>query len=120
MFKNFFFLGPISPVNWNCKISKPKNARFIVFPLIAISIIGPKEYIPLKKVTKIPVLSKESDKHRFPNWTILQFQLTGEIGPWILKLITFTFQVLFDKEFQGAYTNWQCSDKVSCAEICLG
>src|SRR4051812_25186940 len=46
-----------------------------------ISIIGPKEYIPLKKVTKIPVLSKESDKDRFPNWKILQFQLTGEIDP---------------------------------------
>src|SRR3954467_10972769 len=50
-----------------------------------ISIIGPKEYMPLKKVTKIPVLPKESDKHRFPNWKILQFQLIGEIGPRIEK-----------------------------------
>src|SRR3954465_14034266 len=65
------------------KFQNQKNARFIVFLLIAISIIGPKEYMPLKKVTKIPVLSKESDKHRFPNWKILQSQLTGEIGPWL-------------------------------------
>ena len=53
---SFTKLGPISPVNWNCKISKPKNARFIVFLLMFISIVGPKEYVPLKKVTKIPVL----------------------------------------------------------------
>src|SRR3954466_3710486 len=76
-------LGPISPINWNCKIFQFGNrclsdssdsTGILVTFLSRIYSLGPIIEMDIKRNTI---------KRAFFGFEILQFQLTGEIGPWI-------------------------------------